>query len=553
MSVWEFTAVKASVEPTYAITQQESLRLVPQAKWFPEARLNFAQNILESPLVSAGQRHVLTGVREGGEEVEHVTLVDLQQRVARIAEELIRLDVRSLDRVACIGANSITTFTVFLAVASIGAIFTVCSPEMGEKGILDRFLQIKPKVLFADDFCVYNGKKIACLTKAQSVASSLQSYPPFKGLIVIPRFGDKYHKDVRAIDDLPEARLPKPVFSQLPFSHPLVIVYSSGTTGQPKCIVHTAGGVLLKQKVEQILCFDVKPDSVYLQYTTVSQCHSLHTLTRAHCLQTNWIMYLYSVTGLLSGARSVLYDGSPTWPSAEKFLQVLSRQKVTHFGTSAPYLASLEQKGFCKENMPPLDSLRVITSTGSVLSESQYYWIYKTFGSVQLSSVAGGTDIAGCCKYSMVSDYAYNYGRRTDYFLPKVVAGAPNLPVYAGWCQARMLGMKVQIFSDEGNPIEDSGLPGELVCTAPFPSQPAFFWGDEEGTKYRSAYFERYPGELVPNKPYQPVDHVTGLWHQGDYIQMDPETGGIQFLGRSDGVLNPSGKLPLQSILHAIR
>ncbi|OQV09045.1 hypothetical protein CLAIMM_13227 [Cladophialophora immunda] len=491
MLVWEFTRVQASVHPSYAIAPSDVTRLTPTPAWFPEARLNFAQNILESAYVAGDQSNapILTGVREGGDEIEHVTLSQLRNRVGRLANGLSRAGVRKLDRVVCIGSNSIFTFALFLAAASIGAIFSCCSPEMGEKGILDRFLQVRPKILFADDWVLYNGKRIPCLDKARRVATSLRAQGGLEAVVVVPRFGDKYpdrpHRDFQSVEAFTAGVSEQLVFAQLGFSHPLIIVYSSGTTGQPKCLVHTLGGVLLKQKVEQILCIDMNTSSIYFQYTT-----------------TNWIMYLYSVSGLLSGARSVLYDGSPMKPSLVGFLRILSSQGVTHFGTSAHYLSLVEQAGLKKEGLPNMDALKVITSTGSVLTEQQYYYVYKTFGPVQLSSIAGGTDIAGA-----------------------FVGGAPNIPVYAGWCQARTLGMKVQIYSDEGEAIESTGEPGELVCTAPFPSQPAFFWGDESGERYRSAYFERFPG----------------VWHQGDYIRMDPATQGVQFLGRSDGVLNPSG------------
>jgi acetoacetyl-CoA synthetase len=283
MLVWEFTRVQASVQPSYAIAPSDVKRLTPTPVWFPEARLNFAQNILESAYAAGDESShpVLTGIREGGSDVEHVTLSQLRSRAALLANGLSRAGVRKLDRVACIGSNSISTFSLFLAAASIGAIFTCCSPETGEKGILDRFLQVQPKILFADDWVLYNGKRIRCLDKARTVATHLKMQGALEALVVVPRFGDQYsdgqpHQEFMGVEAFTAGVSEQLVFAQLEFSHPLIVVYSSGTTGQPKCLVHTLGGVLLKQKVEQILCIDLNSTSVYFQYTTVGVDSSLH-------------------------------------------------------------------------------------------------------------------------------------------------------------------------------------------------------------------------------------------------------------------------------------
>ncbi|KAF2209834.1 hypothetical protein CERZMDRAFT_113594 [Cercospora zeae-maydis SCOH1-5] len=489
--VWSFTKVVALQQPQYAIAAADAGRLFPRPTWFPGARLNYAQNILESSYIYAphGDHPALTHITEGGASIRHFTLRELRKRVARMANALRDSGLRKGDRVACVCANSDTTFTLFLAVTSLGAIFTSCSPETGEKGILDRFVQVRPKILFADESQEYNGKRHDHLAKVERVAHQLRVQSNLQTVIVIPQ-SDVEGLDRKGpwhmVDDFVSRASEELTYEYCSFDDPMVIVYSSGTTGPPKCLVHTVGGVLLKLKSELVLGLDLRPDTVYMQYTT-----------------TNWIMYLYAISGMIAGARSILYDGSPTVPSENGFLDMLSRQGVTHFGTSASFLDILERAGVNAGNLPDFSRLEVITSTGSVLTESQYHWVYRTFGAIQLTSMAGGTDIAGA-----------------------FVNGAPNAPVYAGWCQGRALGMDVHVYSDDGKAIEYTGQAGELVCLSPFPSQPLFFWHDATGEKMRSSYFERF--------------HA--VWTQGDFIRMDPATHSIQFLGRSDAVLNPSGK-----------
>lgn len=275
MLVWEFTKVKAQVQPTFAVSSSDVTRLTPTPQWFPEARLNFAQNILESPYAIGRERAVvLTEIREGGSAVEDVTLMNLRESVGRLANALITAGAHPGDRVACVGANSITTFAIFLATGSIGAIFTSCSPQMGEKGILDRFHQVRPTFLFGDDQVLYNGKRISCVDKLKRVAARLRSEAGLKDLIVVPRFGSHHTQEsnggFHTLQGFTADAREQPVYTPIGFNDPLIIVYSSGTTGPPKCIVHSIGGVLLKQKLEQVLCMNMKPSSTFMQYTTVS-------------------------------------------------------------------------------------------------------------------------------------------------------------------------------------------------------------------------------------------------------------------------------------------
>lgn len=276
MLVWDFTKVQASIQPACAISTRESSKLYPPPRWFPGARLNFAQNILESAFVEQGRLHkpVLIGIREGADDVENVTLSQLRDRVGVLANMMRQEGVEKGDRVACIGANSIDTFTILLAAASIGAIFTCCSPETGAKGILDRFLQVRPKMLFADDWAVYNGKRVDCQAKVEKVAVSLRKQAGLQTVVVVPRFKGRgpalqASKGFYSLATLTAGVSSKLQFAQLDFAHPFIIVYSSGTTGQPKCLAHTLGGVLIKQKLEQILCMDMSASSVHFQYSSV--------------------------------------------------------------------------------------------------------------------------------------------------------------------------------------------------------------------------------------------------------------------------------------------
>lgn len=444
-------------------------------------------------------KRAVTQLREpgsGGNQLTHYTWSQLRQRVGRLSNALRARGVRKGDRVALIASTSIDTLTVFLAAASLGALFSSSSTDMGVTGLLDRLTQIKPKLVFFDDSAVYNGKFTDLRAKMEEVIAGMKNIDEFESVVVQPRFPNK---------PLDVSRLPKTetwnkfisvtqdqdlVFEQCAFHDPLLIVYSSGTTGPPKCIVHSHGGIVLNGHKEARLHRAMDSDSVQLQYTT-----------------TGWIMYLASVQSLLVGACMICYDGSPFHPNPTHLIKTLEIEKVTHLGISARYLATLQQQGVVPRSVANLSALEVVTSTGSVLSEGLFEWFYDTAfpPQVQLDNISGGTDLAGA------------WG-----------TGNPMLPVYTGGCQCLSLGMAVEVFeADEqgrGRKAPD-GQPGDLVCTAAFPSMPVFFWGDKDGQTYHESYFAKYEG----------------VWTHGDFIQIAQETGQVMFLGRADGVLNPSG------------
>lgn len=476
--------------------------------WFHGVHLNFAENILYSaspnnPSVRTTENKedskvALTEIREGNTEVRDLTWGELRQRVGLLANALRANGVKKGDRVAVVASTSFDTFIVFMAITSLGGLFSSSSTDMGTKGILERLLQIKPAYVFFDDWTVYNGKTMDLRPKINDVIQGMRGVSEFKAVITQPRFPGKpadvnglantvtLDKFLQAANGDAEIR-----FERVAFRDPFLIVYSSGTTGVPKCICHSTGGVLVSVTKEGLLHREIAPDSVVLQYTT-----------------TGWIMYLVSVQCCLFGARSILYDGSPFQPSAQAFLATLEEQRVTDFGTSPRFLHELEKKEIIPRKLFDLSALRSVCSTGMVLSDSQFEWFYDTAfpARVQLRNISGGTDLAGC------------FGVEN-----------PLDPVYVGGCQGPCLGTKLEVYDSliESGPGQavPHGEPGDLVATASFPNQPVFFWGDDSGERYQAAYYARFP-------------HV---WTHGDFIQIHPTTGQILFLGRADGVLNPSG------------
>ncbi len=460
----------------------ENPEAMPGARWFPEARLNFAANLLRRR--DDGPALIACDERGRRQALSHAELAD---RVARLARALRDSGVQRGDRVAGLVPNSEHAVIAMLAAASLGAVWSSCSPDFGVQGVLDRFGQIEPRVLVACDGYHWNGKAIALHERLRELADAL---PGLERLVLFPFLDPEAAPDTRGIDkavawDDALAGATEPLECvELPFDHPLYILYSSGTTGRPKCIVHGAGGTLLQHLKEHRLHCDLGEGDVLFYYTTCG-----------------WMMWNWLVSGLAAGATLVLYDGSPFAPDAHSLWRIAEREGVTCFGTSARYLTAC-----AKEDLEPgrdhdLSALDTLLSTGSALPHETFDYVYRAIKEdLLLASISGGTDIVSC-----------------------FALGCPIRPVYRGQLQCRGLGMAVAVHDETGRPC-NVGEKGELVCTRPFPCMPLGFWNDPQGERYHGAYFARFPG----------------VWAHGDYAELTAEDGLI-IHGRADTVLNPGG------------
>lgn len=477
-TVWDFVEIKASREYDTVVAD---LSVFPGAQWFPGARLNFAENLLRYR--DDQLAFIFKGETQASRRMTYAALYDA---VARLSRSLKAAGVEAGDRVVGYMPNLIETVICMLAASSLGAVWSSCATDIGPAAAIERLGQVEPKVMITADGYFYKGKTFDTLQHAAEVARGI---PSLQKVIVVSYTRQKpdisqiphavHYEDFLAKEEGLEIQ-----FEQLPFDHPQYIMFSSGTTGKPKCLVQGAGGVLINHLKELILHTDLKRSDRIFYITSCS-----------------WMMWNWLISSLAVGATVVLYDGNPNYPDPGAMWQLIQDEKITIFGCSASYLHFLKKEGFSPRHHYDLSSLREISQTGSPLSAEGFAYVYREIKpDLHFNSISGGTDINGC-----------------------FAAGSPILPVYAGELQSPALGMKIKAYDEKGRPVYDEQ--GELVCEAPAPSMPLYFWNDPDGSKYHKAYFDVYPS----------------VWRHGDYVLIHSDTGGVTFYGRSDAVLKPSG------------
>ncbi|MHB0979433.1 MAG: acetoacetate--CoA ligase [Thermoleophilia bacterium] len=478
-AAWEFLEIQASAPYAAPV---EDLSVFPGTSWFPGARLNFAENLLRY----RDERTAFVFVGETAAP-RRMSYAELYQLVSRVAGALRAAGVGVGDRVAGYMPNMPETAVGMLAATAVGAVWSSCATDIGPAAAADRLGQIEPKVLFAVDAYRYKERVFDCLANTAQVVEAI---PSIERVVVAHYAGDPGAglSAIRGavsfdgfIADQPGGDL---AFEQLPFDHPAVVMFSSGTTGKPKCLVQSGGGILLNQRKELVLHTDLRRDDTIFYVTTAS-----------------WMMWNWLQSALGVGATIVLFDGNPAYPDIGALWRLLADLRVTIFGTSASYIGLLKSQSYRPKDEVDLSALRSVLQTGSALSPEGFAYVYEAIkADLHFNSISGGTDINGC-----------------------FALGSPAQPVYAGQLQGPGLGMKIECYDPAGQPLRDQE--GELVCEAPAPSMPLYFWDDPEGKRYHDAYFDVYPG----------------VWRHGDYVLIHADTGGVTFFGRSDAVLKPSG------------